>query len=349
MTTLALLIENHDATDTGVAARVEVPRSGFQAGRGPAMDWVLADASRHISGHHFDIRYDDGWWLHDLSTNGVFLQGQTQRLAGPYRLSHGDRFRVGHYIIVALINARTDLGPIRPGSLPSFAPHPKGFLPGNPDHDGGAHAGSDTAIPAAAAQGDDGCDDRAVMRAFCAGAGLAPDACDGLDPQAFGHALGMAVRSSTEHIMMALQDRSAAKLFTDAGAYTMLGGDNNNPLKFMPDAVQALEVMFLRPRDGFMAGPEAMDQALADLRLHNVAVFSAMQPAVMELLEDLSPAAIRDRTQTEGGGIAAKARWWDCYAESWDQEAGQVDDGVLERFTRIFTNLYSGLIRRQGR
>ncbi|MFI0396747.1 type VI secretion system-associated FHA domain protein TagH [Paracoccus jiaweipingae] len=352
MTTLVLLIENHDAAGTGAPARIEVPRSGLRAGRAADMDWVLHDASRHISGHHFYISYrDGGWWLTDCSTNGVFLQGQTQRLSGPHRLDHGQRFLVGHYVVVALIGAMGDRDPIRPGSLPSFAARPHAAaadaVPTRPPHGAaGQTATPDTAAPDGAGDGVTDGADVTMLRAFCAGAGLPRGCADGLDAAAIGQALGQALRSSTDHVMLALQDRSAAKLFTDAGARTMLGDANNNPLKFMPDSAQAIEVMFLRPREGFMAGPEALDQALADLRLHNLAVFSAMQPALLELLDQLSPDAIREQVRAEGSGLAAKARWWDHYAAVWEQAAGPGEGGILERFTRVFTGLYAGLVRR---
>lgn len=119
--TLTLQIENFSVLDDGGPVNVAVPESGLQAGRNAGMGWVLPDASRHISGHHFDIYFQHGtWWLHDRSTNGTFLQGHRHRLDGPHGLQHGDRFQVGQYIIVALMEAQQAGGPIAPGSLPPF-------------------------------------------------------------------------------------------------------------------------------------------------------------------------------------------------------------------------------------
>ncbi len=119
--TLTLQIENFSVLDDGGPVNVTVPESGLQAGRSAGMGWVLPDASRHISGHHFDIYFQHGtWWLHDRSTNGTFLQGHRHRLDGAHGLQHGDRFQVGQYIIVALMEAQPAGAPMAPGSLPAF-------------------------------------------------------------------------------------------------------------------------------------------------------------------------------------------------------------------------------------
>lgn len=119
--TLTLLIENYQILDDGGPASIVVPEAGLQIGRREGMEWVLPDASRHISGHHLDVYFRDGaWWLRDQSTNGTFLHGMRHRLDGPHRLEHGDRFQVGQYVVVALMDAPPMQGGMNPGSLPSY-------------------------------------------------------------------------------------------------------------------------------------------------------------------------------------------------------------------------------------
>ena len=118
---LTLLIENYQILDDGGPASINVPESGLQVGRRAGMGWVLPDASRHISGHHFDVYYQGNeWWLRDVSTNGTFLQGMRHRLDGPHRLEHGDRFQVGQYIVVAMMDSPVMHGGMNPASLPSY-------------------------------------------------------------------------------------------------------------------------------------------------------------------------------------------------------------------------------------
>ncbi|MDO5605775.1 MAG: type VI secretion system-associated FHA domain protein TagH [Paracoccus sp. (in: a-proteobacteria)] len=118
---LTLQIENFSVLDDGGPVSVVVPETGLQVGRNAGMGWVLPDASRHISGHHFDVYHQGGQWLlHDRSTNGTFLQGHRHRLDGAHRLSHGDRFQVGQYIVVVLFDAPAARPGMEPGSLPPY-------------------------------------------------------------------------------------------------------------------------------------------------------------------------------------------------------------------------------------
>lgn len=79
-------------------------RRGLDIGRDPYLDWTLPDPSRFISGRHCEVRWRDGaYWLHDISTNGTFMNGSDGRLKAPHRLRNGDRFIIGQYIIAATL------------------------------------------------------------------------------------------------------------------------------------------------------------------------------------------------------------------------------------------------------
>lgn len=113
---LRLQIENFLTLENGEAISVAVPETGLTVGRGAGMGWVLPDASLHVSAHHFDaLGHGETWILQDRSTNGTYLQGERQRLDHPHRLRHGDRFQVGPYIVVALIEGPADLPEPPPG------------------------------------------------------------------------------------------------------------------------------------------------------------------------------------------------------------------------------------------
>ena len=92
-----------------MAARVTFTIAGkrtIDIGRDQHLDWTLPDPSRFISGKHCEVRYmDGGYWLHDVSTNGTYLNGAEERMRGPHRLKSGDRFIVGHYVIAAALDA----------------------------------------------------------------------------------------------------------------------------------------------------------------------------------------------------------------------------------------------------
>jgi type VI secretion system protein ImpI len=101
-----LKIENEKRLPDGgpLTYRVTGKRS-IDIGRNPHLDWVLPDATRHISGKHCEIRYrDGGYWLYDVSTNGTFLNDGVGRIQSPYLLRDGDRLTIGHYIIAVEVD-----------------------------------------------------------------------------------------------------------------------------------------------------------------------------------------------------------------------------------------------------
>jgi type VI secretion system protein ImpI len=102
--TLRLSIENVDRLPDGGPIRIEVKGRGLDLGRDSHLDWSLPDPSRSISGKHCEIRYrDGGYWLHDVSTNGTFVNGADYRLDAPYLLRDGDRLSIGPYIIAVAV------------------------------------------------------------------------------------------------------------------------------------------------------------------------------------------------------------------------------------------------------
>src|SRR5437868_1483102 len=104
--TLTLRIDNITSLPDGGPLSVSIKgKRGLDIGRDQYLDWTLPDPSRFISGRHCEVRWHDGgYWLHDISTNGTFIQGEENRLKEPYRLRDGDRFAVGQYIIAVLLD-----------------------------------------------------------------------------------------------------------------------------------------------------------------------------------------------------------------------------------------------------
>ncbi|MEK9281863.1 MULTISPECIES: type VI secretion system-associated FHA domain protein TagH [unclassified Bradyrhizobium] len=98
-------IENEpNLPDGGPVSFTVTGRRSVDIGRDRHLDWTLPDPARMISGKHCEVHFrDGGYWLHDVSTNGTFLNGADQRLRGPHRLRDGDRLTIGHYIIAVFL------------------------------------------------------------------------------------------------------------------------------------------------------------------------------------------------------------------------------------------------------
>lgn len=110
--TLILTIENRQSLPNGAPVSVTLADGrGLEIGRNENLDWTLPDPSRAISGKHCEVRGRDGaYWLHDVSTNGTFLNDNVHRIQAPYRLRDGDRLTIGPYVIgVAIVEGENPL------------------------------------------------------------------------------------------------------------------------------------------------------------------------------------------------------------------------------------------------
>ncbi len=81
---------------------IEGPET-FRIGRSGAVNWQLPDETRSVSANHCEIKCHRGniFELHDLSTNGTFLEGSNSRLSSPHYILENDRFKIGPYIVQA--------------------------------------------------------------------------------------------------------------------------------------------------------------------------------------------------------------------------------------------------------
>ncbi|HXN88112.1 MAG TPA: type VI secretion system-associated FHA domain protein TagH [Methylocella sp.] len=116
--TLILTIENRQSLPNGVPVSVTLSNGrGLEIGRNENLDWTLPDPLRIVSGKHCEVRCRDGaYWLHDVSTNGTFLNDNPRRIQTPYRLRHGDRLLIGPYVIgVAIVEDENPLPGQRDG------------------------------------------------------------------------------------------------------------------------------------------------------------------------------------------------------------------------------------------
>jgi len=84
---------------------------GGTIGRSADNDWVLPDPLRYVSAHHARVHFREGhFYLQDVSTNGVYVNDDTEPLAkrgsNGYRLVNGDVLRIGEYHILAALEER---------------------------------------------------------------------------------------------------------------------------------------------------------------------------------------------------------------------------------------------------
>ncbi len=105
--TLQLEIVSEHREIVGDDAVREFVEGGGTIGRSLDNDWILPDPDRYISGRHAAIDYKGGiYYLADLSTNGVYINGENEPIGkgNPRRLFNGDRLRLGDFEIMVSID-----------------------------------------------------------------------------------------------------------------------------------------------------------------------------------------------------------------------------------------------------
>ena len=123
----------------------------------------------------------------------------------------------------------------------------------------------------------------------------------------------------------------------------------NNPLKLAPNTREALEYLLnLRDEgdpDAYLGPQEAMENAVRDLRVHQSAVFKAMQVAVRDLLDRLDPETLEERFKqgAKPGGLlggSPKNRYWDLYQDAYRSVAGFADENFISVIGARFADAY---------
>lgn len=186
-----------------------------------------------------------------------------------------------------------------------------------------------------------------LLEAICKGAGLPQGSLGGADLGALGEDIGRCLRIATDELMALLGARAAAKQFVKSASRTMIGGMNNSPLKFKPNATEALLTMFVQRNESYLSSTASFQQGFDDIKRHQTAVYAAMQPALARLLEDLSPESIEGRAT---GGIMSskKARAWETFVERWDAKTHPHENGMLDVFLAYFADAYDDAVKKTG-
>ncbi|NMQ05564.1 FHA domain-containing protein [Candidatus Accumulibacter phosphatis] len=102
---LRLTIENQATPADQQPLTKTLGREGLlRIGRDDSADWTLADRSGGISRNHCMIRCVDGVFVvQDTSSNGTFVNDDSERIRGSHTLRDGDRLLIGPYLITARI------------------------------------------------------------------------------------------------------------------------------------------------------------------------------------------------------------------------------------------------------
>jgi len=125
---------------------------------------------------------------------------------------------------------------------------------------------------------------------------------------------------------------------------TMISAGGNNPLKFSISPEQAIEAMVRPASKGYLGAETAAEQALDDIKAHEIAMVTGMEAALKGVLSRLDPKVVADRIETSGaiGSLlkGKKARYWEIYEKIYAEISDEAENDFHDLFSREFARAY---------
>lgn len=187
-------------------------------------------------------------------------------------------------------------------------------------------------------------DSDALLQAFLRGAGIEHLRIDAADAAAQMEAIGRSYRLMVEGLIDVLRARSSLK-----GEFRMqqttIAPVQNNPLKFAPNADEALLLLLREGNQAFMAPDQAVRDSFDDLRAHQLAVMAGIEAALKHLLKRFEPARLEERLAPAAGlaklfGGSRQAHCWQQFTELYKQISREAEDDFQDLFGREFSRAY---------
>jgi type VI secretion system FHA domain protein len=190
--------------------------------------------------------------------------------------------------------------------------------------------------------------DDEVLQALLRGLGLPGLKLD-RPPAETAELVGAMLREATAGTMDVLMARAMTKRESRL-ELTVLGAQANNPLKFFPDAQEALAQMLTNAMAGYMPPLKSFGSAFDDLKAHEMAVIAGMRSALAGVLERFNPAVI-EHGMEQGVmdkmlSASRKARMWDRMVELYGEIAREAEDDFQRLFGERFSSAYTDQIDR---
>jgi type VI secretion system FHA domain protein len=156
--------------------------------------------------------------------------------------------------------------------------------------------------------------------------------------------LGQVLRIVVQGLMEVLQSRAEIKSQLRM-SMTRMQPTENNPLKFSPNVEAALHTLLVERNRGYLPTVRAFQEALTDIRNHQIAVLQGIRTAFNSMIEQFDPEKIDEELEKQskrgllnlGGG---KARFRELYIEQFKAMADDPDESFKRLFGEFFAQAY---------
>jgi len=157
--------------------------------------------------------------------------------------------------------------------------------------------------------------------------------------------LGQVLRIVVQGLMEVLQSRAEIKSQLRM-SMTRMQPTENNPLKFSPNVEAALHTLLVERNRGYLPTVRAFQEALTDIRNHQIAVLQGIRTAFNSMLEQFDPEKIDEELekQSKRGGLlnlgGGKARFRELYVEQFASMTSDPDATFKRLFGEFFAQAY---------
>ena len=124
---------------------------------------------------------------------------------------------------------------------------------------------------------------------------------------------------------------------------TMISPDGNNPIKFSISGQQAVEAMIKPTVPGYKPGPESAEEAMNDIKAHEVAMMSGMENAIKTMLGQFNPEFLIKKMEEAGSkGFmkGKKARYWEEFEKLYGRLSEEAEEDFHSLFGKEFGKAY---------
>lgn len=354
----------------GVRDEVQWPAGTprFVIGRDPSAHWSIPDATLSLSARHCElVATPRGVMLHDLSTNGTFVNDEAERMRADRLLQHGDRITLGPYQVrLALVEATVKVARAVEGAAagagsaavpPRAAPKP--LAPEAPETESGdlgltrmatsprharrraAGASGAPSAPATAAASAKPpelppASAQAVREALALGLGLPASVLAGQDALQLTLRVAALAQAAVGGLHHLLAQQARVRNRIGARPPAVLEGEPN-PLRLAGESAQAMYALLGHADPGAVVA-----QASGELLQHQERLLDAVDATAQRMGRTLAPQAFERAIGSASTEDAA--RCWALYLEIWQRmglPAGEPwADGFAEAMARYLALAY---------
>ena len=160
-----------------------------------------------------------------------------------------------------------------------------------------------------------------------------------------GHVLRVMIHGVREILMTRASIKSEFRIHQ-----TVISAGGNNPLKFSVSPEQAVEALARPKTKGYLDPTEAVEQAMRDIKAHEVAMMTGMEAALKGVLARLEPGELAKviEADTSFASILSnkKARYWDMFEAKYQEISDQAENDFHDLFSKEFARAYQEQLER---